>query len=399
MNKSKLWVGIIGVFTACIIGFIFKGQESKQSDSHDHEGESKTEKHNDEAQSDHKEKEWSMVVTPEEVVQKGMNIAKVEQGEVSNSSLYPAKIVQNPNQQAHISSGFSGRIEKVNVSLGQTVKKGDILAWVSSPELIDQQANLSLAEENLKLSQQDYQRENLLFQQGISAQQDYLKAFNAYKRSQIEVQTLRRKLVTLGVNTTNGMYAVKSPIDGVVSKKDLVVGEYIQVTDQVMVIDDNRHLWLEFVLPSHFSHNLSQLSDVTFESIQTQNVYRAKIRTVLPEANEQTGQIKVQADITSQDPMLKPNMMVNIRLATKSSKVNRILKTAIQKVEGKNVVFTVTEQQGKLLIQPTEVVLGLDSEKNWVEVVEGLDINQRYVAEGSFTLKSDMEKGEADHGH
>lgn len=272
------------------------------------------------------------------------------------------------------------------------------MALVSSPELIDQQSNLNIAEENLKLAQQDYQREKSLFQQGVSAQQDYLKALNTYKRSQIEVQALRRKLSVLGINASSNAYAIKAPLDGIISKKDLFVGEYVQVTDQIMVIENNHHLWLEFVLPSQFAQSLSQLSNITFESTQKQ--YQAKIKAILPEADQQTGQLKVQADIISQNDVLKPNMMVNVRLATNSaSKVNRILKTAIQNVDGKNIVFTVSEEKGNLIIQPTEVTLGLASDQNWVEIIDGLTINQRYVSEGSFTLKSDMEKGEADHGH
>lgn len=401
-HKVWIWVSLIGVVTACVMGFLLlKDQKGEKAESHDHEVESETQGHDNEKKPEVEEKEWTMILTPTEAVQQGIKFAQVEQGEVSTSSLYPAKIIQNPNQQAHVSSGFSGRVENVNVALGEEVKKGQVLAWVSSPELVDQQSNLSMAEENLKLFQQDYQREKQLFQQGISAQQDYLKAFNAYKRSQIEVQALRRKLATLGVNaSSNGLYAIKSPIYGVVSKKDLLVGEHVQTTDQVMVIDDNRHLWLEFVLPSHFSQTLSELSAVTFESIQTQKTYQANIKTILPEADEQTGQIKVQADITSPDQILKPNMMVNVRLTkNSSSNVNRILKAAVQKIDGKNIVFTMNEKQGKLVIQPKEVKLGLGTEQTWVEVIDGLDINQRYVSEGSFTLKSDMEKGEADHGH
>lgn len=399
-HKVWIWVGLIVAFTISVMGFlVFKGSTSSLEASHDHDGEKQEHGEEKEKSATHEEKEWSMTLTPVEAVKYGIKLAQVEQGEVNTSSLYPARIIQDPNQQAHVTSGFSGRVEKVAVVLGESVKKGQTLALVSSPELIDQQSNLNIAEENLKLAQQDYQREKSLFQQGVSAQQDYLKALNTYKRSQIEVQALRRKLSVLGINaSSNAYYAIKAPLDGIISKKDLFVGEYVQVTDQIMVIENNHHLWLEFVLPSQFAQSLSQLSNITFESTQKQ--YQAKIKAILPEADQQTGQLKVQADIISQNDVLKPNMMVNVRLATNSaSKVNRILKTAIQNVDGKNIVFTVIEEKGNLIIQPTEVTLGLASDQNWVEIIDGLTINQRYVSEGSFTLKSDMEKGEADHGH
>ena len=72
-------------------------------------------------------------------------------------------------------SAFAGRVDSVNALLGQQVKKGQVLATVFIPELVDQQANLSIAQEALTLAQQDYQREKQLFDQGVSARQDYQK--------------------------------------------------------------------------------------------------------------------------------------------------------------------------------------------------------------------------------
>jgi cobalt-zinc-cadmium efflux system membrane fusion protein len=125
----------------------------------------------------------------------GVKLAQVEQGQVSQSLEYPAKLVANTDQQAHVASTFTGRVESVNAMLGQQVKKGQVLATVFIPELVDQQANLSIAQEALTLAQQDYQREKQLFDQGISARQDYQKAYNTYRQAQIQVQAARRSLL------------------------------------------------------------------------------------------------------------------------------------------------------------------------------------------------------------
>ncbi|KAA5673190.1 biotin/lipoyl-binding protein, partial [Klebsiella pneumoniae] len=89
---------------------------------------------------------------------------------------------------AHVSSTFSARVDSVNVALGQQVEKGQALATLFVPDLVDQQANLSMAQEALTLAQQDYQREKQLWEQGVSARQDYQRAYNAYRQAQIQVQ-------------------------------------------------------------------------------------------------------------------------------------------------------------------------------------------------------------------
>ena len=84
------------------------------------------------------------------------------------------------------------------MSLGQSVQKGQTLAVLLVPELIDQQANLRMAQANLQLAKQDYQREQQLWTQGISAKQDYQRAENAYRQTQVAVQASQARLNALG---------------------------------------------------------------------------------------------------------------------------------------------------------------------------------------------------------
>ena len=86
------------------------------------------------------------------------------------------------------------------------MQKGQTLAVLILPELIDQQANLRMAQANLDLARKDYQREQQLWSQGISAKQDYQRAENAYRQAQITVQSSQARLnalvqvaITMGV--------------------------------------------------------------------------------------------------------------------------------------------------------------------------------------------------------
>lgn len=90
------------------------------------------------------------------------------------------------------------------------------------PELIDQQANLRMAQVNLDLARKDYQREQQLWSQGISAKQDYQRAENAYRQAQITVQSSQARLNALGASgNNNGRFLIKAPISGVISQKIL----------------------------------------------------------------------------------------------------------------------------------------------------------------------------------
>ena len=87
---------------------------------------------------------------------------------------------------------------------------------------------------NLDLARKDYQREQQLWSQGVSAKQDYQRAENACKK-QITVQSSQARLNALGASgNNNGRFLIKAPISGVISQKDIVVGENVQLADQLL---------------------------------------------------------------------------------------------------------------------------------------------------------------------
>jgi cobalt-zinc-cadmium efflux system membrane fusion protein len=182
--------------------------------------------------------EGSLNLTSKQLVEYGVKLEQVGRGEVEQSLSYPAKLVVNTDQQAHVSSTFSARVDSVNVALGQQVEKGQALATLFVPDLVDQQANLSMAQEALTLAQQDYQREKQLWEQGVSARQDYQRAYNAYRQAQIQVQAANSRLSALGANrSSKGRYVLTAPLSGVISNKDIVIGEQIGPEKQLFVID------------------------------------------------------------------------------------------------------------------------------------------------------------------
>ena len=188
--------------------------------------------------------EGEIQLTSQQMVEQGLKVAVASTGLVEKLTTLPGKLVVNTDQQAHISPNFSGYIEQVNVALGQSVQKGQTLAVLTVPELIDQQANLRMAQVNLDLARKDYQREQQLWSQGVSAKQDYQRAENAYRQAQITVQSSQARLNALGASgNNNGRFLIKAPISGVISQKDIVVGENVQLANQLFVIEQLKDLF------------------------------------------------------------------------------------------------------------------------------------------------------------
>ncbi|MDM1018930.1 efflux RND transporter periplasmic adaptor subunit [Acinetobacter sp. VNK23] len=408
-RSQWLWIVVIAVITLLLSGGLWWSGKNKTAENaeqgHAHQENEKDQHGHDEGE-EHDEE--SLNLSTEQMQQHGVKLAQVALGEVNQVQTFPAKLMVNTDRQAHVSPSFAGRVESVYVELGQQVKRGQALANLLVPDLVDQQANLQIAQTNLELAKQDYEREHRLWSQGISAKQDEQRAYNAYRQAQIQVQAARSRLTAFGAGSgSNGRYTLTAPISGVISNKDIVIGENVQLADQLFTIDQLDQLWLEFVLPTIANINVQPNQQIRFKSLQTGNTFNAQVQSLTTEADAQTGRLQVRAKVLSNAAELRPNLMVNVELqAGSKASVIRVNAESIQQVEGKDVVFVAQANQNKgfdFKAVPVQVgqrhIPKEQGDGQWVEIIQGLSEGQSYVAAGSFLLKSELEKGEAEHGH
>lgn len=401
--SQPILISVLIGLTALISVWIWLGNQNEKNDEHGHDGED--EQHDDHAKESKEEQhseEGEIELTAQQMVEHGLKVETVTQGEVNSFVTLPGKLVVNTDQQAHISPNFSGHVEQVNVALGQYVERGQTLAVLSVPELIDQQASLSIARSSLRLAQQEYEREQQLWSQGISAKQDLQRAENAYRQAQITVQSQQARLHALGSTGQNGRFVIRAPIPGMISQKDIVVGENVQLADQLFVIENLKDLWLEFNLPNTSNIQLQAGQILNFKTNGSDQNYQAKVQTLNSQADLQTGRLQVRAKVTTQADVLRPNVLVNVFVTDAQAKTAlRVQKKALQQVEGKPVVFVIeSEEKGQVHLKAQLIEVGVSSQDGqWLEVISGLTEGQKYIADGSFLLKSELEKDEAGHEH
>ena len=400
--SQSLMIVVLILITVLVSLAIWLSSKKTESEGRGYDEGNAEQSDKDSSEEGHAE-EGEIQLTSQQMVEQGLKVAVASTGLVEKLTTLPGKLVVNTDQQAQISPNFSGYVEQVNVALGQSVQKGQTLAVLTVPELIDQQANLRMAQVNLDLARKDYQREQQLWSQGISAKQDYQRAENAYRQAQITVQSSQARLNALGASgNNNGRFLIKAPISGVISKKDIVVGENVQLADQLFVIENLKDLWLEFNLPNTSNIQLQVGQILNFKTNGSDQNYQAKVQTLNSQADLQTGRLQVRAKVTTQADVLRPNVLVNVFVTDAQAKTAlRVQKKALQQVEGKPVVFVIeSEEKGLVHLKAQPIEVGVSSQDGqWLEVISGLTEGQKYIADGSFLLKSELEKDEAGHGH
>lgn len=385
-------------------------------DGHGHENDSKKNiAPKTETKSDaHAEgKEPAVEVTAKQKALLGIHIAKAEIGSLENLLTLPGEIQLNKDKTANMMPKMPGFVTSVSVSEGDMVKKGQVLAQITSHKLGEYYSAHNMAVEQEKIAKTELEMAEKLYAQKSMSQKDYLRYRKDYADAVVERERAETMLKSLNLNGDHKehditgktesqkvctLYEIKAPWDGIVLKKDITVGENFAEdnTKVVFVVSDMSHPWLDLRADES---EISQLAKDMVVSIKTSNdavTYNGKIIYVAPVIEETTRTGLVRVAIENHDKNVRPGSFATgvVKISDKGESVI-VPASAVQLIAGETVVF-VPDSDG---YSPRDIKVG-KSENGFTQVIAGLKPGEEYVSQGGFGLKAIlMTSGMTGDGH
>lgn len=344
------------------------------------------------------EPEGHLELSPEQIQAAGIELAEAGPRRLNRLLSLPGEIRFDEDRTSHIVPRAAGVVESVQVNLGQAVKRGELLAVIASQQVSDLRSELAAAGRRVELARTTFERERQLWVDQISAEQDYLLARQTLQEAQIALDNARQKMNALSGSAQlvgGNRYEMRAPFDGVVVEKHLSVGEVVGETSAAFTLSDLSRVWATFgVFPKDLDKvRVGQAVNVSSSELGTQ--VQGQVAYVGNLLGEQTRTATVRVTLANPDDAWRPGLFVSVQVATESFEAPvSVPQTAIQTVEDRPSVF-VRVAEG---FQATPVVTGA-TQDGFVEIREGLAAGARVATRGSFTLKSELGKGSADHGH
>ncbi|TYK70754.1 efflux RND transporter periplasmic adaptor subunit [Comamonas sp. Z3] len=353
------------------------------------------------AEADHADEEEGLLkLDAERARAAGVSLAEASPALIAGTLQLPGEIRFNEDRTAHVVPRVAGVAESVAANLGQLVKKGQLLATLTSPAISEQRSELMAAQKRLALARTTYQREKQLWQEKISAEQDYLQAQQALREAEIASANAQQKLAAIGAGSgTAGAlnrFELRAPFDGVVVEKHLAVGEAVQDSTAVFTISDLRSVWAEMKvaagdLPFVRVGEKATVHATAFESRATGVV--AYVGALI---GQETRTAPARITLDNPDGIWRPGLFVNVELTAAGQQAAvAVANAAIQKIDGDKPVVFVPVAGG---FKAQAVKLG-KADGQSTEVLQGLSTGQRYVKDGAFVLKSELGKATAEHVH
>ncbi|SMP52149.1 efflux RND transporter periplasmic adaptor subunit [Noviherbaspirillum suwonense] len=329
----------------------------------------------------------------------GITVSTAGAANINTVVTLPGEIRYNEDRTAHVVPRLGGVVERVLADLGQGVKKGQVLAVIASTGLSEQRSELLTAQKRLSLARTTFEREKKLWEDKISAEQDYLQARQAMQEAEIAVQNARQKLEALGASATSARglnsYEVRAPFDGMVMEKHLSLGEAVKEDASIFTISDLSTVWAEVAVPAKDLNAIRVGEKVVVNATAFDAKATGTVAYVGSLIGEQTRTAKARVSLANPNMAWRPGLFVNVEVVSGQTEAPvAISAEAIQTIENKTTVFL--SVPGGFVAQ--EVTLGRSNGKV-VEVTKGLQAGAPYVSTNSFILKSELGKAGAEHAH
>lgn len=328
----------------------------------------------------------------------GITLAMSAPLRMKSGLLLPGEIRFNEDRTAHVVPRVGGVVDAVRVNLGQQVKKGQVLAVISSSAVSEQRSELLTAQQRLTLARSSHEREKKLWEEKISAHQDYLQAQQGLREAEIAVRNAQQKLTAIGAGSGSGQlnqYEIRAPFDGMVVEKHIALGEAVKEDASIFTISDLSVVWAEFVVAAKDMNTVRVGENATIRATSFDSSTHGKVSYVGALLGEQTRTAKAYVALPNPGNTWRPGLFVNVEVFSQEAEVGvAVAVDAIQTIDQKSVVFI--RVPGGFLAQ--EVTTGRSDGKQ-IEIVKGLSAGTRYAATGSFTIKAEQGKGSAEHAH
>jgi len=260
---------------------------------------------------------------------------------------YSAEVTIPNDQTQMVTVPQTGLVSALKAATGQAVKKGQVIAQISSTEFIGLQGEYLQAKTKLALAADAAARDKALSEEGIIPKRRYIEAKSAQQALNTEVMQKKQALRLAGMSDSSinrlnsaskmgSLIDIMAPMSGQVLVQHAKVGDRLDSGMPLYQIGQLNPLWVEMNVPIEEAANLANGLKVTIPKANSSGEVIAILRSV----NKATQTLQVRAEINQGAQSLSLGQFVEVALAVKTQTESiQVPTSALVKNGKKSVVF------------------------------------------------------------
>lgn len=276
----------------------------------------------------------------------------------------------NPDEQIDLTFKMTGILKSINADLGDSVRKGQVLATIDTGTLLSQ---LREAEAQLQYQKNIYD--------------NMKKYFRNYKKDQRQAQKALVMQAQAGIDVINDQLKnvdLVSPINGIVIKRTADLGETVvlNLNSPVLTIARKDDLIIESNVPESdiVKLQIGQKADITFDAFSQDEIFSATVSEIDPASTviQDVVYYGIKLKLEKLEPRLKAGMSANIDVRTNEKDNVLMIPTRAIKEDGKKKYVEILKADG-ITTEKIYIETGLEGDDGMVEVKSGLKGGEKVI--------------------
>jgi membrane fusion protein (multidrug efflux system) len=286
---------------------------------------------------------------------------------------YEATATITSDADAPVVARATGEVVEILVEEGDRVTKGQVLARLDGERL---ELEMLAAKANLKQASTEYERNIDLHERGLIA----ASTFDALQYDLEELEATY-ELKKLAYDYSN----IRAPISGVVSSRDIKLGQHLSNNDSAFRITDTMELIAHLQIPQS---ELSKFAAGNAASIEVASMpdegFTATIARISPTIDTRNGTFRATALISNAEGNLAPGMFGHFTISYEQHTDALVIPAeALIDEDDENTVYVVDDGE----VVRRNVKIGIAADGN-IEILDGLNENDVIVVVGHSGLRN-----------
>lgn len=312
-------------------------------------------------------------------------VAATDARAAAHEVVLPAMVEADPARTVNILPPLTGRLVELRVRLGDAVKRGQLLASVSAPDLAQAVSDAQKARDALDLAQRALTRARGVNEAGSNAAKDVEAAESAVAQQSAELRRSESRLRSLGATAaTTGTLSITSPTSGTVTALNVAPGAVLNdATAALLTVSNLDTVWVTVNVPENLVGTVraGQEAVVTLAAYPGRT-FVARIGFVGTVLDADTRRAKARIAFANADGLLKPNMYASARIALPESAQPQVPSSALLM---NNDAVSVFVEVAPWTFERRPVETGREDGEQ-VRVRSGLAAGERVVVRGGVLL-------------
>jgi Cu(I)/Ag(I) efflux system membrane fusion protein len=294
----------------------------------------------------------------------------------------PGRLAFNAEKSKVISARVAGRVERIFAFDGAAVNVGSPILEMYSPEFNSAQQEYLLASKTASILGKNQAMGDLM----IDAKMTQDAASNRLRNIGVSDQ----EIAQLGSNQrTQANLLIRSPIQGVVIKRNTEPGAFVNSGDVLASLADPKALWF---LGNVFEKDIRLLSSGQQLILKTEaypdREFIAQTNYVAPSVDPETRALLIRADVNNDDGLLRPDMFMSAKLLVGKGLAVVVPQSAIVRIrEMRYAIVRVAPDTFRRL-----PVKGYDLDGKRFAITDGLSAGLMVLTDGAVLLNDRFAK-------